>query len=49
MVDTVNIVVTVVSLVFMQLRSYDVNVRNINWKDRAMYCWDTFVVHFFPY
>ena len=41
-VDTGNIAVTAVSLVFMQLRSYDVSIRNINWKDRAMYCWDIF-------
>ena len=42
-VDTGNLAVTVVSLIFMRLCSYAVNARNINWKDREMYCWDNFL------
>ena len=40
-IGTGNISVTVVYLVFMRIRPYDLNASNINWKDRAIYCWAT--------
>ena len=42
-VDTGNLAVTVVSLAFMRLRSYSVNARNVDWIERAVYCWDIFL------
>ena len=42
-VDTGNLSVTVVSLVFMRLLSYVVNSRNVDWSERAVYCWATFL------
>ena len=39
-VDTGNIAVIFVSVVFMRLCSYTVNARNTNWKYKAMYYWD---------
>ena len=51
-VDTLNpavtvykgdLAVTVVSLVFMRLRSYAVNARNVYWRERAVFCWATFL------
>ena len=42
-VGTGNLAVTMFSLVFVRLRSYAVNARNISYKDRLMYCWATFL------
>ena len=42
-VDAVNFSVTVVSLVFMRLRLYAVNARNVPWKERATYIWVSFL------
>ena len=42
-VDAGSLAVIVVYLVFMQIRSYTVNERNTNRKDREIYCWDTFL------
>ena len=41
--DTGNLAVTVVSLVFTRLQSYYVNSRNFDWRERAVYCWATFL------
>jgi len=41
--DTGNISVTVVSLAFMRLRSYAVNCRKLDWKQRAVFAWATFL------
>ena len=38
-----NNAVAVVSLVFMRLRSYAVNARNFDWREREVYCWDIFL------
>ena len=42
-VDPGNLAVVAVSLVFMRLRSYAVNARNVDWKERAVYSWSTFL------
>ena len=39
--DIGNLSATVVSLVFMRLRSYAVNARVLDWKQRAIYTWAT--------
>ena len=41
--DVGNCAVPTVSLAFMRLRSYAVNGRNINWKERSIYTWCTFI------
>ena len=40
-IDNGNHKVKVVLLVSMHLRSYDVNVKNVHWRERAVYTWAT--------
>jgi hypothetical protein len=37
--DVGNLSVLVVTLIFIRLRNYSVNARDLNWKDRCMYQW----------
>ena len=41
-VDTVNLAVTVVYLALVRLFSYAINARNVDWRERAVYCWNIF-------